>query len=161
MRPLVATGWVAFRAIVLALLIFVGGMGAAAAAPGDRVIVVGIDGAISVAAGRHISRAVELAKKENATAIVIRLDTPGGLVSATRDIIREMIAAPVPIIVYVAPSGARAASAGTYIVYASHLAAMAPGTNIGAATPIQMGGLPGTPQPKDEKKSSDQTAADR
>ena len=88
---------------------------------------------------------------------MVRLDTPGGLVSATRDIIREMIAAPVPIIVYVAPSGARAASAGTFIVYASHLAAMAPGTNIGAATPIQMGGMPGAPQPKDEKKNSDPT----
>ncbi len=107
------------------------------------------------------SRAVDLARKENARAIVIRLDTPGGLVSATRDIIRDMIAAPVPIIVYVAPSGAHAASAGTFIVYASHLAAMAPGTSLGAATPIQMGGLPGAPQQKDDKKGNEPTAAER
>ncbi len=127
------------------------------AAPSDRVLVVNVDGAISVAAARQISRAVEQVKKEKATAIVLRLDTPGGLVSATRDIIRDMIAAPVPIIVYVAPSGARAASAGTFVVYAAHLAAMAPGTNLGAATPIQLGGVPGTPQPKDEKKSEPTT----
>jgi membrane-bound serine protease (ClpP class) len=149
-----------FRAFVLVLGILAV-IGAGHAGPGDRVLVVNIDGAISVAAARQISRAVDQAKKENATAIVIRLDTPGGLVSATRDIIREMIAAPVPIIIYVAPSGARAASAGTFIVYASHLAAMAPGTNLGAATPIQIGGLPGMPQQKDEKKSNEPSAAER
>ncbi len=161
MRPLVATGLVAFRVLVLTLGIFAAAIGAAPAAPGDRVLVVNIDGAISVAAARQLARAIDQAKKENATAIVVRLDTPGGLVSATRDIIRDMIASPIPIIVYVAPSGARAASAGTFIVYASHLAAMAPGTNLGAATPIQMGGIPGVPQQKDEKKSSEPSAAER
>ena len=161
MRPLVATGLVAFRALVLTLGIFAAAIGAAPAAPGDRVLVVNIDGAISVAAARQLARVIDQAKKENATAIVVRLDTPGGLVSATRDIIRDMIASPIPIIVYVAPSGARAASAGTFIVYASHLAAMAPGTNLGAATPIQMGGIPGVPQQKDEKKSSEPSAAER
>ncbi len=161
MRPLVATGLVAFRALVLTLGLLAAATGAAPAAPGDRVLVAAIDGAISVATARQISQIVEQAKKESATAVVIRLDTPGGLVSATRDIIREMIAAPVPIIVYVAPSGARAASAGTFIVYASHLAAMAPGTNLGAATPIQLGGFPGMPQQKEEKKSSEPSAAER
>lgn len=151
----------ALQALVLGLAIFTATTGAAHAAPSDRVLAINIDGAISVAAARQISRAIDQAKKESAAAIVIRIDTPGGLVSATRDIIRDMIAAPVPIIIYVAPSGARAASAGTFIVYASHLAAMAPGTNLGAATPIQMGGLPGVPQQKDEKKSSEPTTAER
>ena len=159
MRPLALMVSVAFQALFLGLAIFAATTGAARAAPSDRVLGINIDGAISVAAARQISRAIDQAKKESAAAIVIRLDTPGGLVSATRDIIRDMIAAPIPIIIYVAPSGARAASAGTFIVYASHLAAMAPGTNLGAATPIQMNGLPGVPQQKDEKKSSEPTTA--
>jgi membrane-bound serine protease (ClpP class) len=137
------------------------GIDPARAAAAERVLMIHVEGAISVAAARHLSRAVDQAKKEDAAAIIIRLDTPGGLVSATRDMIRDMMAAPVPIIVYVAPSGARAASAGTFIVYASHIAAMAPGTNIGAATPISMGGLPGVPQPKEEKKDGQPSAAER
>jgi membrane-bound serine protease (ClpP class) len=161
MRPAVAMAWAAFRALVLTVGICAAVTGSAQSPPGGRVLVVNFDGAISVATARQLSRVIDQAKKESATAILIRLDTPGGLVSATRDIIRDMIAAPVPIIVYVAPSGARAASAGTFIVYASHLAAMAPGTNLGAATPIQLGGLPGMPQQKDDKKSNEPTAAER
>jgi len=149
------------RITVLALALAAGIGGPAASAPADRVIVVTVDGAISVAAARVITKAIDEGKKTGATAIVMRLDTPGGLVSATRDIIREMIASPVPIIVYVAPSGARAASAGTFIVYASHAAAMAPGTNLGAATPVQLGGLPGVPQPKDDKKPTEPSAAEK
>ena len=101
MRPPAAEGSRAFRALVLSAAIIgaVAAFPAAAAAPDKRVLVVNIDGAISVAAARQLARAVEQAKKESATAIVVRLDTPGGLVSATRDIIRDMIAAPVPIIV--------------------------------------------------------------
>ena len=138
-------------------------LAAVAAAAQDQpnpVLVTNIDGAISVATARQLSRLVDQARRQSAKAIVIQLNTPGGLVSATRDIIRDVIAAPVPILVYVAPSGARAASAGTFIVYASHLAAMAPGTNLGAATPIQMGGLPGVPRQKEEK-SNEPTAAER
>jgi membrane-bound serine protease (ClpP class) len=157
----VVTRFAAVRGCVLALAILAAFVAGAQAAPGDRVLVVEISGAISVAAQRQVSRAIEQARKENASAILIRLDTPGGLVTSTRDIIRDVIASPVPIIIYVAPSGARAASAGTFLVYASHLAAMAPGTNIGAATPVQMGGVPGMPQPKDEKKPSETSAAEK
>jgi membrane-bound serine protease (ClpP class) len=130
------------------------------------VFVTDVNGVIGVATTRQISHAIQRARQENASALVMRLDTPGGLVSSTRDIIKEMIASPVPVIVYVAPSGARAASAGTYITYASHLAAMAPGTNIGAATPIEIGGVPGLPggsQPKDKdgKETSKSAAQDK
>src|SRR5262245_26382076 len=154
-------GLAAVRAFALILAILAAAAGGARAAPSDRVLVMAIDGSISIAAARHVARVIEQAKRENAAAVVIRLDTPGGLVTATREMIREMIAAPVPIIVYVAPSGARAASAGTFLVYASHLAAMAPGTNIGAATPVQLGGIPGLPDQKDGKKSSEPPASDR
>jgi membrane-bound serine protease (ClpP class) len=157
----VVTRFAAVRGVLLALAFLAALLTGAQAAPGDRVLVVEIKGAISVAAQRQVSRAIEQARKENASAILIQLDTPGGLVSATRDIIRDIVAAPVPIIVYVSPSGARAASAGTFLVYASHLAAMAPGTNLGAATPVQMGGIPGVPQPKDDKKPAEPSAAEK
>jgi len=130
----------------------------AGAAASDKVVLIDLDGAVSVAAARQLSRAVDQAKTLGATAIVMQLDTPGGLVSATRDIVKTMIASPIPIIVYVGPSGARAASAGTFIVYAAHLAAMAPGTNLGAATPISIGGIPGLPQDKTNKPSEPSTA---
>jgi membrane-bound serine protease (ClpP class) len=138
-------------------------MPASAQSP-NRVFVTEVNGVIGVATTRQISHAIQRARQENASALVMRLDTPGGLVSSTRDIIKEMIASPVPVIVYVAPSGARAASAGTYITYASHFAAMAPGTNIGAATPVEIGGVPGLPggsQPKEkaEPKSAEQNKA--
>jgi membrane-bound serine protease (ClpP class) len=160
MRPLAATGLTAFRVLILTLGICAAAAGAAQTPPAGRVLVVDIGSAIGVATARQLARAIDQAKKERATAILIRLDTPGGLVSATREIVRDLIAAPVPIIVYVAPSGARAASAGTFIVYASHVAAMAPGTNLGAATPIQMGGFPGAPQPKEDKKGNERNAAE-
>jgi membrane-bound serine protease (ClpP class) len=137
-------------------------MAAAAVAPwpadaqqANRVFVTEVNGVIGVATTRQITQAIHKTKEEGGAALVIRLDTPGGLVSSTREIIKEMIASPVPVIVYVAPSGARAASAGTFIAYASHLDAMAPGTNIGAATPIEIGNIPGLPdqQPKDKGSS--------
>ena len=125
------------------------------AQPAPRVVLTDVNGVIGVATARQIARAIDKARAEKANALIVRLDTPGGLVSSTREIIKEMVASPVPIIVYVAPSGARAASAGTYITYAANIAAMAPGTNIGAATPIEMGGLPGLPQPKEQPKEKD------
>jgi membrane-bound serine protease (ClpP class) len=134
----------------------------AGAEPANRIFITEVNGIIGVATTRQITLAIDRAKQERATALIIRLDTPGGLVTSTREIIKQMVASPVPIIVYVAPSGARAASAGTFIVYASHLAAMAPGTNIGAATPIEIGGgLPGVPEPKDKKDSSPTAAQNK
>lgn len=119
---------------------------------GGTVVVAEIKGTIGVASTRLISDALAKAREDNARAVVFQLDTPGGLVTATRDIIKLILASPIPVIVYVAPGGAHAASAGTFIVYAAHIAAMAPGTNLGAATPIQLGGLPGLPRPAEPKR---------
>ena len=118
-----------------------------------------IDGAIGVATERQLTQALEHTRDVNGRYLLIQMDTPGGLVTSTRNIIRQMLASEVPIIVYVAPSGARAASAGTFILYASHFAAMAPGTNLGAATPIQLGGSPQptpSPQPANDDRNTDE-----
>jgi len=122
----------------------------AVAAKDKQAIVTNITGAIGVGTAHHVSAVISDAQKKNVGLIIFRLDTPGGLVAATREIIKDMLASPIPIAVYVAPGGARAASAGTYIAYAAHVSAMAPGTHMGAATPIPIGapGLPTTPQPK-------------
>lgn len=125
-----------------------------------------INDAIGPATDDYVERAIETAILQQASLIVIRMDTPGGLDSAMRSIIKNITNSSVPIAVYVAPSGARAASAGTYILYASHIAAMAPGTNLGAATPVQIGGIspPAMPKEKDKTDKSvpdDKTALQR
>jgi membrane-bound serine protease (ClpP class) len=136
------------RTLLFSLLLFGLAGGAVAAQP--MVVVLAVNGAISPGSADYVVRGLKSAAEDQAQLVVLKMDTPGGLDTAMRQIIKQIISSPVPVAAFVAPEGARAASAGTYILYASHIAAMAPATNLGAATPINIGigGIDGQPDNK-------------
>jgi membrane-bound serine protease (ClpP class) len=154
-------------ALVALLASFSSAQQAAAANP---VVVLQVEGVIGPATADFFARTLGRAQTRGARLLVLQMDTPGGLDDSMRRIIRGILASPVPIAVFVGPEGARAASAGTYILYASHIAAMAPATNLGAATPVAMGGPGGgepqrpqerEPAAKDGDKKDEKAAAER
>ena len=131
----------------------------------DDIWQVELEGAIGPASADFVMRSLENAAEADVSLVVLRINTPGGLDLAMRDIIQAILASPVPVASWVAPGGARAASAGTYIMYASHFAAMAPATNIGSSTPVNIGGGSPIPNPlgptqQEEEGQGDDSSAD-
>lgn len=144
LRHKLASGSAAILSVLLAALLGVFSCAAhAASSPAAGLLT--IDGAIGPASADHVVRGIERSASLGHAVLILRMDTPGGLDTSMRSVIKAILASKVPVVVWVAPSGARAASAGTYLLYASHVAAMAPGTNVGAATPVEIGLSPPAP----------------
>ncbi|MEO1201776.1 MAG: nodulation protein NfeD [Pseudomonadota bacterium] len=139
-RSLTRVSAVTFLALFL-------GLPLVAQAEGD-VVVLTIDGAIGVATSDYLASGLEHAEESNASLVIVNMDTPGGLVSSMRDMVQNILNSPIPVATYVTPAGARADSAGTYLLLASHIAAMTPTTHIGAATPVSLTGEDTTPPPR-------------
>lgn len=135
------------RQIIIFLLMFAAGMLRLAAA---QVGLMNIDGAIGPATANYVERATQLAGKQGDACLIVQLDTPGGLLESTKEIVQAFYASPVPVVVYVTPSGANAASAGCFITLAADVAAMAPNTSIGAAHPVSIGGIGGGEEKTDD-----------
>ena len=139
------------RCLLGALLLVAAAVAPAANDPTGAAVLIELEGPIGPATSDFVRRGLETAADRQAPVVVLQIDTPGGLDSSMRDIIKAILASPVPVIGYVAPEGAHAASAGTYILYATHVAAMAPATNLGAATPVPLGGE--RPPPADDRRA--------
>lgn len=153
---------IALCCIALGLSFLTGLMAEERSGNGRTVMLLDVKGGIGVATTDYLRRGLARAEAEGAHAVVLRIDTPGGLDAATRDINQLILASRVPVIGYVAPEGARAASAGTYILYATHLAAMAPATSLGAATPVSMGGQePSRPPTRERGRDEEGNEAER
>ncbi len=146
------------RPILLFLLLLLGfGLTSShAEVDAEHGMLLRVDGAIGPATVDYLSRSFDRARDDGSAVIIIELDTPGGLDVSMRDIIRAIVTSPIPVAIHVSPGGARAASAGTYMLYASHVASMAPGTNLGAATPVQMGGMPEAPDQETNEENGEQ-----
>ncbi len=145
------TGVYSLAALIIAALMCAAA-GAQTEPPAPQAVVLGLNGPVTPANARYLAREIENASNARKDLIVIEIDTPGGLVDSMKTIIKAMLASETPVATYVSPQGARSASAGLYIMYAAHISAMAPNTNTGAATPVELGGAPQNENPFEGRK---------